>query len=1232
MTINRFTKLFCGTIMLILLAMGLVTYVAEDIQNDIVKSERHRFQSFLLAQELLQSSEDLTRMARTYVTTGNPIYEKYYYDILDIRNGKLPRPLGYGVTYWHLAGVGKSAPTPLGEAVPLRDLMVREGISAQELELLRESQANSDGLVNLEKEAFAAMKGLYDDGHGNFTVKRKPDRDFALGLLYGDRYINEKARIMAPLKQFKEVLESRTETELADHQAQLHHFILLTMALAGVGLAAVLATVYYSRHVLLFPLAQLGRQAAAIAQGNYEERCEIKTSNELAELGSHFNNLAASLAQTREDEKVQDWFKSGLFELNTMLRGDRPLDEMTGEVLGFLAPYVGGSVGALYSFDADRTELVLQATYAYTRRKNLGQRIPLGEGLAGEAAREKKTICWQQVPADYLAIESALGAATPGAVVAVPLVHDNALVGLIEIGGFGGFTDRQLEFLQRAAEAIAIAIGVNQARQRVNELLSTTQMQAEELRVQQEELQQSNEELEERAQTLEKQRELIRLKNQEVEATSRELQRQAEELMRTSAYKSEFLANMSHELRTPLNSMLILSNLLQQNKDGNLTDKQVEYAATVYGSGKDLLNLINDILDLSKIEAGQLQFRFEDMPLAASLDQVRDLFQPIADEKGVAFELEQEAGLPEMLHTDEQRSLQVLKNLLSNAFKFTEKGKVTLRVYAPDGADNPLGQPAVAFAVRDTGIGIESDKLDHIFQAFKQADGSTSRKYGGTGLGLSISRQLARGMGGEVTVVSALGQGSTFTFYLPRTAATPVGKPAEEAARPVAKPEQAASPSKAAPAAAAPNRPPAMPAAQMPARVPPPEHGTATVADDRDTLQPGDHSILIVEDDPAFAGILRDMVRQHGFGAIVASDGEAGISLASYYIPSAIILDVMLPHIDGWGVMRCIQDNPTTRHIPVHFLTCMEDRQKALNMGAIGFATKPVSSAELEAVFHNIQAAIDKKVKRLLIVEDNAAEAKSIAALLESQDLEISIARSGEEALAWLVKDSYDCMVLDLGLADMSGFELLEHLEKMEAEQRMPVIVHSGRDLSEEDELKLRRYAESIIVKGARSPERLLGEVSLFLHVVESALPPDKQKMIRRALDREQMFEKCKVLLVDDDIRNIFSLSSVLGEKGIQIIEATTGQEALAKLDANPDVDLALMDIMMPEMDGYEAIRRIRQDERFLRLPIIALTAKAMPGDQRLCLEAGASDYIPKPVDLDRLFSLMRVWLYQGAE
>ena len=954
-------------------------------------------------------------------------------------------------------------------------------------------------------------------------------------------------------------------------------------------------------------------------------------------LGRGFARMARTLRLHRDEERLQDWAKTGINALNVELRGERELGELAQAVASFLTRHVGGAVGALYLYDPERRWLELAASHAYTPGTAPRPGFALGEGWAGNAAREGAIAVLAPVPPAYLDVASALGQAAPAAVAAVPLLHNGALVGLVEIGTFGQFEAPVLAWLRQAAEAVAVAIGVEHARRRVAALLEQTQVQTEELLVQQEELQQSNEELEERAQLLEQQREVIRQKSAESEQASRELRRKADELERTSAYKSEFLANMSHELRTPLNSMLILSSLLQQNKEGKLSGKQVEYAGTIHSAGKDLLNLINDILDLSKIEAGRVELHLEDVALAAVAGQMHALFQPLAEHNGLDFGIEIAAGTPPLLHTDGQRLQQILKNLLANAVKFTPGGRVAMSVRRARHGEHGLGGEALAFAVSDTGVGVAPDQQERIFHAFQQADGSASRKFGGTGLGLSISRQLARRMGGEIGLASAAGAGSTFTLYLPLDASA-----VQSAPQPAAAPQDQpwADGAAGGPPPAAPLSAPAHPGSAalagggQPGVAGAPRDGFPAMAmeDDRDAVQPECRCILIVEDDLSFARILRDTVRGHGFQAIVACDGEDGLALAGRYRPNAILLDVMLPHIDGWGVMRSIKDNPATRHIPVHFITCLEDRQKAMGLGAIGFITKPVTAEQLDAVLDSIGAAIARTDKRLLVVEDDEFEAMSVAELLRTDGLDITIAHSGNAALALLAKERYDCMVLDLGLADMSGFELLDRLRDSACAPQMPVIVHSGRSLNEVDEARLRRYTDSIIVKGAKSPERLVGEVSLFLHLVESSLPQDQQKMIRRALDKEAMFEQRKVLLVDDDIRNIFSLSSVLAEKGMHIVEAGNGAEALAQLRAHPDIDVVLMDIMMPEMDGFEAMRRIRREPRWARLPIIALTAKAMLGDQKQCLDAGASDYLAKPVDLDKLFSLMRVWLYQSGE
>ncbi|MBT1075637.1 response regulator [Geobacter grbiciae] len=977
-------------------------------------------------------------------------------------------------------------------------------------------------------------------------------------------------------------------------------------------LAEAIAAGDLTQDVAVSERLRIDPETVARDEGGMMLRAVAGMSGIQASLDAAFSRMTDSLRRNRQEEQARDWLKSGANELGAILRGDRRLEEMVEKSLSFLCEYLGAGVGALYLYNDRTRDLEIAATYALARREDMKKRFALGEGLVGEAAKERRIIRLADVPPGYLPISSAIGEAKPLNIAAVPLLHDNLLVGVVEIGSFREFTERELEFLSRAQEGLSIGISVNRSRKLVDELLEQTQAQTEELRVQQEELQQTNEELEERAQMLEQQREQIRAKNREVEETSRALKLKADELERISTYKSEFLANMSHELRTPLNSLLILSSLLKENREHNLTDKQVEYAATINSSGNDLLTLINDILDLSKIESGRLEFNYEQIPLRALFDQLRTMFSPLAEQKGLDFDAIIEEGVPEEITTDGQRTQQILKNLVSNACKFTREGRVAVRAHLPNSEENPLPAPAIAIQVSDTGIGISPDKHDLVFQAFQQADGTTSRKFGGTGLGLSISRQLARGLHGDVLLESEEGKGSSFTLYLPLDHAAH-GEESQTAVPPPA---------------------PRLPPVTVPrgkeasGREADVQLPTPVLADDREKLRPGERSILIIEDDLSFAAILMDMVRDRGFPALVAGDGESGIALADHYLPSAIVLDVMLPHIDGWGVMRSLKDSLRTRHIPVHFLTCLEDRQKALTMGAIGFVTKPVNSAQLDEVFSTIETSLAKSVKKLLIVEDDRNEAKSMEALLGVRDVAITVASTGSEAMGLLAAEPFDCIVLDLGLSDMSGFEVLEKIQSLDENRRIPVIIHSGRDLSREDEQRLRHYAESIIIKGAKSPERLLNEVSLFLHLVESGMGPEKKRMIRAALDNEALLEGKKVLIVDDDMRNIFSLSSVLAEKKMIVLEAENGREALERLNGEPGIDVVLMDIMMPEMDGFAATRAIRKDPRFARLPIIALTAKAMKGDRDECLKAGASDYIQKPVDADKLLSLLRVWLY----
>lgn len=919
-----------------------------------------------------------------------------------------------------------------------------------------------------------------------------------------------------------------------------------------------------------------------------------------------FQTMTLSLRESREMERGRDWLKTTHNELNAIMTGEHEPAVLSKRILVFLAERLRAEIGALYLHDDTDQLLSLVAGYALGNQEK--QHVRHGEGIIGQAVSDNRMICLTDVPGGYMSISSATGEASPAMVVALPLSNSNGMVGALELGTFNRFSEVELEFLQQAGELITIGISISLARQDKNLLLKQTLEQTEELRVQQEELQQSNEELEERAEMLEQQREQIRLKNLTLESVSEQLRIKAEELERVSAYKSEFLANMSHELRTPLNSLMILSGLLKTNREGNLTPRQVEFASIINGSGADLLNLINDILDLSKIEAGKLEYHYEEIMLQEMCDTLSQTFHLTAEEKGLGFKITVDQAAPAAIFIDRQRTMQILKNLLSNAFKFTSTGDVSLSVRLSRPTDNPLSTQSIVFSVCDSGIGICQEKQQQIFQAFQQADGTTSRKYGGTGLGLSISLQLARAMGGDISVSSLEGEGSTFTLYLPLEKSSSIVVTAEPAVY--------------------------TPPARVVLPAPPTQvEAAATVAsplpDDRYNLLPGSRSILVIEDDLSFAGILMEMLRERGYGVLVAADGESGVLLANHYHPSAIILDIMLPGMDGWRVMESLKDNPDTRHIPVHFLSCLEEKQKAMSLGAVGFISKPVDNEKLDAVFDAIEEALSRTAKKLLIIEDDEVEARSMVTLLKERDIAITVAATGREAIELLEREKFDSIVLDLGLSDMPGFELLEHMQKMNGSFRTPVIIHSGKDLTHEDERKLRKYAESIIIKGAKSPERLLNEVTLFLHLVENKLHPDKQKMIRASLDKESMLEGKKVLLVDDDMRNLFSLSSVLSERHMTVIEAENGKVALERLSEDPDQDIVLMDIMMPEMDGYSAIREIRKNPRFRNLPVIAMTAKALKGDHEKCLAAGASDYISKPIDVEKLMSLLRVWLYQ---
>jgi CheY-like chemotaxis protein len=851
--------------------------------------------------------------------------------------------------------------------------------------------------------------------------------------------------------------------------------------------------------------------------------------------------------------------------------------------------------------------LTLLAKYANDHRNGYPSQLRLGEGLIGQSAIEKRSIHVAKVPSDTVPIDSALLDAIPRSLLVLPVVFEDQIKAVIALASLHDFDPAHLTFLDQLTSGIGIVLNSIEATMRTEALLTQSQELASELQIQQRELQQSNEQLELKAQQLAERNREVEAKNQEIEQARRALEEKATELALTSKYKSEFLANMSHELRTPLNSILILGQQLGDNPDRNLTDKQVEFARTIHGAGTDLMNLISDILDLSKIESGTVTVDAEEIYFGNLIDTVSRPFRHEADRRQLSFNVELDSQLSRSIITDSKRLQQVLKNLLSNAFKFTDTGGVRFRV-SPAGTGWTFDHPSlakvpavVAFEVSDTGIGISPEKQKIIFEAFQQADAGTSRKYGGTGLGLAISRELANLLGGEIQLRSTPGEGSTFTLYLPLKYAGPSTSSAHSGAAVVAEPSYHRAP----------------------------EHPVEQIADDRNSLEPGDMVLLVIEDDPGYARILVDLAHDHGFKVLAAPTGADALALANDFHPTAISLDVFLPDMLGWTVLSQLKQNPATRHIPVQMITLEEDRQHGLSRGAFSFVTKPTDTEGLRSAITRIREFSKPRRKRLLIVEDNAAERFSITELLGHHDIDIRSAANGADALTILESEGSDCVVLDLHLPDMSGFEVLERMRKDTQLADIPVIVFTGRELSPDEDAEIHKIARSVVVKGVESPERLLDETALFLHRLVRDLPPEKQDMLRKLHTSDEDLVGRTVLLVDDDARNIFALSSVLERRGMRVLTATTGKEAIGILQSTPEVSIALMDIMMPEMDGYQTMQEIRKDSHLRRLPIIALTAKAMKGDREKCVAAGASDYLAKPVNTEQLLAALRMWLHR---
>lgn len=972
--------------------------------------------------------------------------------------------------------------------------------------------------------------------------------------------------------------------------------------------------------------------ADTIGKGNYAVEVPVRSDADI--LGLALNQMRTNLDKLAGENEMRTWLLTGNSLLNDSMRGDKHIADLAHDVVRELSQYLNAQIGAIYI--RNNGHLLISGGYAFDAKSNKTT-IKLGEGLVGQAAQDSKPIILNEVPSDYIKINSGLGEQKPKSILVYPFRYEGEVKGVLEIGTSGEFTKRDMDLLEMVGNNIGITIHAAQARERLKQLLEETQRQAEELESQQEELKQFNEELQEKTEMLERSEEELRAQQEELQQTNEELSEKASlleeqkqaletakmqieekisELEVVSSYKSEFLANMSHELRTPLNSILILTQVLKENRNDALSPKEIQFVNTIYQSGNDLLNLINQILDLSKIEAGKMDLDVSDFVVSDIVKNIHNVFDEVARSKAIHFDTQiADSTAAEIISSDQQRVEQILKNFLSNAFKFTERGgKVTLKIAKPSknvrltSKNLKTATSILAFSVIDNGIGIPKEKQEAIFAAFQQVDGSTKRKYGGTGLGLSISRELSQLLGGEIHVESKEGTGSTFTLYIPGDVrSTPATHDTITAQT---------------------NQLLKQELKDVPVIISNQESGISA-EDDRNMLSAFDRKILIIEDDHNFSAVLLEFVRERQYKGIVAHDGTTGLLYARQYKPDAILLDMKLPMLSGGEVLKQLKADPELRHIPVQIISGYGNRTQGLKQGAVDFIKKPVTREAFWKALDKVENFVSRKPKKLLIVEDDMQHNLAVKELIGNGDVNCFSAFSAKEGLTMLQKDLFDCVIVDMGLPDMSGFQFLENIRHNEALRDLPIIVYTGKSLSKEDSARLDQLADSVVLKTAHSHDRLLDETTLFLHRVEAQLPKEKQRIIRKLHKTEEVLKGKTVLIADDDPRNLFSLVTVLEQEGMECITVENGKMAVDALIKNPGVDLVLMDVMMPEMDGYEATQEIRQFEKFKNLPVIALTAKAMKGDREKCIAAGMSDYVSKPVNVQQLISLMRVWLYR---
>jgi CheY-like chemotaxis protein/HAMP domain-containing protein len=1023
----------------------------------------------------------------------------------------------------------------------------------------------------------------------------------------------------------------RADTKISKKVRQ--HIMMIMLLFAGMLLLTYFLASILQKKISKPILNVIDAAQHISSKGDYSIRLVQDRDDELGQLYQSFNNMIEMIDKRTSQIKADNWFKKGQAELNEILRGEQTLETMGNKLIQFLVDYLDVQVATLYSSN-QKNMLKNITAYAIQNSEIIPKEIPFGEGLIGQAALSQKPVHLTRCPKNYIQVSSSLGHVPPEELLIFPLIENQNVRGVIELATVYSFSSRHIAFLENVAESIAISILSIESRNRMSHLLKQTQDQAHELKVREEELSQTNEALEQKNRVLEDHQIDIEMKNSELKIAQKTVEEKIQELELSNKYKSEFLANMSHELRTPLNSILLLSKLLSEKKEHHFSEDDVESALTIYNSGTELLNLINEILDLSKIEAGKVRIHVHQTRISTIAENMKKFFEPVAKDRGLDFHVSIAQDIPEQIFTDRQRTEQIVKNFLSNAMKFTQKGSVSLNISRPAQSKdisimlhhNGLDvTETIAFSVIDTGIGIPQEQQQLIFEAFQQVDGATSRKFGGTGLGLSISREFAKLLGGVIKLKSEKDKGSTFTLYLPEKKKNLETYPIINK-RPFNEKDVLKEDEKKQieiPADTTRHSDKAVETSL--------ESKQIIIEDDREDITSEDKSILIIEDDPYFLKALAQQSRQHHFKTLIADTGELGLHLAEIYNPKAIILDIKLPGIDGWTVIERLKSNPSTRHIPINCITATEDNNKAKKKGVLTYLIKPVDQNDLDLVFKKVEQVISKRIKDLLIVEDNKNQAEAVKKLIGTNDINICIANTGNEAIEVLGTRQFDCVILDLKLPDISGFELLSLIRQQEDSDvcQMPVIVYTGKDLEKNEINVLDEFAHLTIFKGEKTSQRLFDQTTLFLHRIDKGYQEKQHENIHNIHDQDAILSDKTILIVDDDMRNVYSLKKLLSEKNIHVLVAKNGKEGVARIYEKPNIDLVLMDIMMPEMDGYEAITKIRADQQFEQLPIIALTAKAMKGDRSKCLQIGANDYISKPLDIDKLFSIMCIWLYK---